>query len=72
MSKYEEMTLILVIGLCIAVVFAFKKVKDKEEEITNRLDPLIKASEKFFNEEKQEDFEKAFVWAKAWMAKLPV
>ena len=70
MSKYEEITLVLVIGLCIAVALAFKKVKDKEEEITSRLDPLIKASEKFFNEEKQADFEKAFEWAKVWMGKL--
>lgn len=72
MSKYEEITLALVIGLCIAVVFAFKKVKDKEEEITNRIDPLIKASEKFFSEEKQADFEKMFKGVQAWIAILPV
>ena len=70
MSKYEEITLILVIGLCIAVVFAFKKVKDKEEEITKKLDPLIKASDKFFNEESQADFEKMFAKIKDFIATL--
>ena len=71
MSKYEEITLVLVIGLCLAVVFAFKTVKDKEEELTQKLDPLLKSGEKFLNEETVERFDKAFAWFESWMSRLP-
>ena len=71
MSKYEEITLVLVIGLCLAVVFAFKTVKDKEEELTQKLDPLLKSGEKFLNEETVERLDKAFEWLDTWMKRLP-
>jgi hypothetical protein len=71
MSKYEEITLVLVIGLCLAVVFAFKTVKDKEEELTQKLDPLLKSGEKFLNDETVERFDKAFKWLDDFINNLP-
>ncbi len=71
MSKYEEITLILVIGLCLAVGFAFKTVKDKEEELRQKLSPLLESSEKFINEETAERLDKAFKWLEDWMDALP-
>ena len=71
MSKYEEITLVLVIGLCLAVGFAFKTVKDKEEELRQKLSPLLESGEKFINEETAERFDKAFKWLEDWMNALP-
>ena len=71
MSKYEEITLVLVIGLCLAVVFAFKTVKDKEEEYSRRLGPLLESGEKFINEETVERLDKAFNWLDAFISNIP-
>ena len=70
MSKYEEITLVLVIGLCLAVVFAFKTVKDKEEEYARRLGPLLESGEKFINEETVERLDRAFNWLDAFISKI--
>jgi hypothetical protein len=70
MSKYEEITLMLVIGLCLAVPFAFKTVKDKEEEYSKRLGPLLESGEKFLNEETVERLDKYFKYLDAFITTL--
>ena len=69
MSKYEEITLVLVIGLCLAVVFAFKTVKDKEEEYSRRLGPLLESGEKFINKESMERLDVLFQWLDGFINK---
>ena len=70
-SKNEEITLMLVIGLCLAVVCAFQTVKDKEEEYSTRLGPLVASGEKFITEETVERLDKAFKWLEDWIVALP-
>jgi hypothetical protein len=69
MSKYEEITLVLVIGLCLAVGFAFKTVKDKEEEFKEKFGPLLDSGEKFINRESLERLDVLFRWLDDFITK---